>query len=146
MLKLADGSCLLPGFAYSAGQAALQEASDMQPKEADFLTLFDRMKQHYPSDLGRAALETAILRSFKAFDKFPVCRNGCTSPVKRWSKRPHLQSPATGPSRYRSFTSLVDLGCSIGGDTLALAKIAPTLGASILIRCDWPWPRPTRRF
>jgi len=27
------------------GQAALQEASDMQPKEADFLTLFGRMKQ-----------------------------------------------------------------------------------------------------
>jgi hypothetical protein len=30
--------------------------------------------------------------------------------------------------RYRPFKRLVDLGCSIGGDTLALAAVAPTCG------------------
>jgi hypothetical protein len=30
--------------------------------------------------------------------------------------------------RYRPFRILADLGCSIGGDTLSLAAISPTLG------------------
>jgi SAM-dependent methyltransferase len=31
-------------------------------------------------------------------------------------------------SRFEGFRRLVDLGCSVGGDTLSLAKIAPTTG------------------
>ena len=34
-------------------------------------------------------------------------------------------------ARYKGLKSLIDLGCSIGGDTLALAQIAPTTGVDI---------------
>ncbi|GAH06876.1 unnamed protein product, partial [marine sediment metagenome] len=34
-------------------------------------------------------------------------------------------------ARYRSFEHLLDLGCSIGGDTINLAKYAPTTGVDI---------------
>ena len=34
-------------------------------------------------------------------------------------------------ARYRSFERLLDLGCSIGGDTINLANYAPTIGVDI---------------
>ena len=111
------------------GQAALQEASDMQPKEADFLTLFGRMKQHYPSDLGRAALETAILR-VSAGDKFPAA-NRMYFTREALEQATSFAIASYRASRYRAFSQLVDLGCSIGGDTLALAGLAPTLGIDL---------------
>ncbi len=117
------------GLLTPQGQTALQEAAALQPTEADFLSLFDKLKRRYPVDLARAALETAILR-IKAFEKFPSASN-------MYFTREALEQATSftiasyRADRYRSFTSLVDLGCSIGGDTLALAKIAPTLGVDL---------------
>lgn len=111
------------------GQTALQEALALQPKEADFLTLLGKMQKHYPVELARAALETAILR-LSADEKFPNAAN-------LYFTREALEQATSSlvasyrAERYCGCSLLVDLGCSIGADTLALAGIAPTLGIDL---------------
>ncbi|RPI34616.1 MAG: SAM-dependent methyltransferase [Chloroflexota bacterium] len=113
----------------SEGQDALQEAMALQPREEDFLSLFTALSRRFPPDLARAALETAILRG-EAAGKFPF------SGQMYFTRQALEQSTAFPVSsyraeRFRSFRRLVDAGCSIGGDTLALAPVAPTAGIDI---------------
>ena len=53
-----------------AGQDALYAAMGLQPREKDFLRLYQTLAKRYPRKLARAALETAILRG-QAQSKFP---------------------------------------------------------------------------
>jgi SAM-dependent methyltransferase len=120
---------LLPDFhslLTPTGQQALRAAVDLQPGEADFLPNFDALCRSYPPALARAALEVAILRR-EAAAKFPRAE-------RMYFTRPALEQAsnhAVASYRARRFTGLerlVDLGCSVGGDTASLAELAPTLG------------------
>jgi hypothetical protein len=109
-----------------AGQEALQAAEALKPREADFLRLQASLSRRYPAGLARAALETAILR-LEAAVKFPQANH-------MYFTRPALEQAsghavaAYRAGRYRGCARAIDLGCSIGGDTLALAEALPTTG------------------
>jgi hypothetical protein len=109
-----------------SGQEALQAATALSPRESDFLIHFQALSRRFPPDLARAALETVILRreasvKFPFADKLNLTREALeqASPYEVSSYR---------AERFRPFSFLADLGCSIGGDTFALAAIAPTIG------------------
>ncbi len=108
------------------GEAILQAAMAVEPREVDFLHHFQNLSRQYPRELARAALETAILRG-EAAGKFPRAE-------ELYFTRPALEQATPTPvsayrsKRYDPFEYLVDLGCSIGADTRALAAHAPTLG------------------
>jgi hypothetical protein len=108
------------------GQQALQDAMQMDPREADFLPLFTALSRRYSPETARAALEIAILRK-EAAAKFPFAE-------RMYFTREALEQASAYPvsayrsQRYRPYKRLADLGCSVGGDTLALAGQAPTTG------------------
>jgi len=113
----------------SQGQVALQAAERLQPVESDFLAHFQRLNRHFPEDLARVALEIAILRR-EAGVKFPFASR------MYFTRQALEQASAWEVSCYRArrfqgFNRLVDLGCSIGGDTLALAQFAPVVGIDL---------------
>ena len=124
-MELNDFTVLLtPG-----GQEALHEAARREPREADFLQHFTYLSSKYPPGLARAALETAILRR-EAAVKFPASG-------RMYFTRAALEQASSSvvaayrAARYRPFDCLVDLGCSIGSDSLALAAVAPMLGLEL---------------
>ena len=112
-----------------SGQEVLQAALDLQPQEGDFLRHFTTLSRRYPPELARAALETAILRG-EAVHKFPAAAQLYFTRQALEQASSHAVSVYRS-ERFRAFHGLVDLGCSIGGDTLALAVHAPTLGLDI---------------
>jgi hypothetical protein len=123
---------LLPEFQYlltPAGQEALTSAAALEPVEASFLACFDTLCRRYPPPLARAALEVAILRREGAA-KFPLAE-------RMYFTRPALEQASSQAvadyraQRFAAFERLFDLGCSIGGDTLALAAYAPTIGIDL---------------
>lgn len=111
------------------GNEALELAARLNPREEDFLRLYQIIERKFPPEIVRAALEVAILRG-KAGQKFPFAD-------RMFFTREALQQ-ASGwevatyrADRYAGFDWILDLGCSIGGDTLALARMAPTIGVDI---------------
>ncbi len=112
-----------------SGQDAIQSAAALEPREVDFLRHFTALKKQYPVELARAALETAILRR-AALAKFPQAG-------QMYFTRPALEQASSAEVstqravRFQGFARSIDLGCSIGGDTLALAEKAPTLGIDL---------------
>lgn len=108
------------------GDEVLQAAMALEPREEDFLRHFQSLSRRYARDLARAALEIAILRR-EAAGKFPQAE-------RLYFTRQALEQATPTPvsayrsKRFNSFETLVDLGCSIGGDTRSLAAHAPTLG------------------
>jgi hypothetical protein len=111
------------------GQEALEMAVRFNPREEEFLHHFQTLTRHFPPEMGRAALETAILRK-EGLIKFPFAE-------KMFFTRPALQQ-ASGweiacyrAGRYAGFERVFDMGCSIGSDTLALSPIAATTGIDL---------------
>jgi hypothetical protein len=108
------------------GQEAIAAAEQLQPREVHFLSHLQALSRHYPPDLARAVLEIAILR-LEAKVKFPFAD-------KLYFTREALEQASSfeistyRAKRYRGFEQLVDLGCSVGSDTLALGQVAPTIG------------------
>jgi hypothetical protein len=112
-----------------AGQVMLQRVEELQPVEADFLVHFTRLRQSYPPELARLALEVAILRR-EAADKFPFAERLYLTRQAMEQASVYAVSAYRG-QRLRPFGRLADLGCSVGGDTLILASLAPTLGIDL---------------
>jgi SAM-dependent methyltransferase len=113
----------------SSGQATLQAAQALAPREVDFLVHFSVLCRQYPAELARAALETILLRE-KAVVKFPHAdRMYFTREALEQASSWEVSSYRA--KRYRPYDFIVDLGCSIGGDTFALAEAAPTIGIDI---------------
>lgn len=112
-----------------AGQAALQVASALRPRESDYLSCLQQLSRAVPEWLARPALEIAILRG-EAVGKFPFAD-------RLYLTREALEQASPWEvaryraERYRPFDRLADLGCSVGGDALALAEIAPVVGVDI---------------
>lgn len=110
------------------GQAALLEAHRQQPRETDFLAHFQALCRHYPADLARLALETAILQR-EAQSKFPEA----VAQRTYWTREALEQASSYVVSSYRAmryqpYPLAADLGCSAGGDTLALAEVTGVIG------------------
>ena len=111
------------------GQEAIRAAEALAPREVDFLTHFQALSRRYRSDLARDALEMAILRR-EATTKFPFAE-------KMHFTREALEQASSWQvstyraSRFSEFERLIDLGCSIGADSLALAGMAPTIGVDL---------------
>jgi len=111
------------------GQWALESAMAFAPREKDFLSDFGMLAKRFPREVARAALTTAILRG-EAEDKFPQAD-------KLYFTREALeQATPWGVAQYRSarfqgFGTIYDLGCSVGSDSLALARSAPVVGVDI---------------
>ena len=102
-------------------------AMALSPTEARFLTCFEKLRKRYPIEIAKAALETAILRQ-KAASKFQnAARMFFTKEaLEQSSSEIVAQHRAT---RFRGSQHIADLCCGIGGDALALAKVATTLSA-----------------
>lgn len=111
------------------GIDALQLAAGLNPREEDFLRHFQVIERRFPADIVRAALETAILRR-EATQKFPFAE-------KMFFTRQALQQASRWEiavyraARYADFDIALDLGCSIGSDTLAMAGVVFTIGLDI---------------
>jgi hypothetical protein len=102
-----------------AGQQAIAAAAELGPTEESFLSCLTRLQKQFDSELAKAALETVILRR-KARAKF--VRAG----QMYFTREALEQASGETLARYRAerfapFNSLADLGCGLGGDTLALA-------------------------
>jgi hypothetical protein len=110
----------------SYGQEALAAASQLIPREQDFLAHFTKLSKRYPPELARAALEIAILR-LEAADKFPQAGFMYFTRAALEQASNQVVS-AYRAGRYQGFERLFDLGCAVGGDTLALAAQAPVTG------------------
>lgn len=111
------------------GQKALLDAEALQPRENDFLSHYQSLSRRYPADMARAALETAILR-LEAKKKFLFAERMYFTREALEQASPWEVSTYRA-QRYRSFVRMIDLGCSIGSDTLALANVAPTTGVDL---------------
>jgi hypothetical protein len=107
------------------GREALELAMARKPDETAFLAEFQFLSRRFPEDIARAAVEQAILRR-KAVAKF-------TSAERMFFTRVALEqstSEAVASHRAKRFAGsslILDLGCGIGGDSLALARIAPVI-------------------
>jgi len=102
------------------GQAALDAATLLAPTDATFLAAFDKLRRRFDPDLAKAAIETVILRS-KARGKFPDTE-------RLYFEREALEqaTPAAvaghRAARLAAFATVLDLGCGLGADAIALAR------------------------
>jgi hypothetical protein len=112
-----------------SGQEILQAATALAPRESEFLIHFQSLSRHYPPDLARAALEIGILRR-EAIVKFPFASELYLT-RQSLEQASSFEVSSHRAERFRQFAYVTDLGCSIGGDTFALAKNTPTIGMDI---------------
>ena len=111
------------------GQEILRKAEALAPRESDFLAHFSALSKRCPLELARAALETAILRR-EAGEKFPSAgQMYFTRPALEQAT--HYEVSNYRARRYQGFEHIAALGCSIGGDSLALAKQARLTGIDL---------------
>jgi hypothetical protein len=111
------------------GQEALRTAEELQPEEKNFLAHYSRLAKLYPANMARAALETAILR-LEARNKFPSAEKMYFTREALEQATPYEVS-AYRSQRYQDIRYTADLGCSIGGDTLALASVTRPVGIDL---------------
>jgi SAM-dependent methyltransferase len=113
----------------ATGEKALADAQALEPHEKDYLRNLQVLEKKYPRQLAQAALETAILR-VEGRRKFPHADS-------LYFTREALEQASPNPvSEYRSerfqqFEYLLDLGCSIGSDSIHMAHFAPTTGIDL---------------
>jgi SAM-dependent methyltransferase len=108
------------------GQEILNAAVELSPREVDFLQHFQALSRQYPRELARAGLEIAITR-IEAAGKFPQSRQLYFTPEALQQASSYTIS-CYRSRRYEGLDTILDLGCSAGGDSLALAQVAPTFG------------------
>jgi len=111
------------------GQEAIAAASQVKPKEAEYLRHFQQLEKKFPRKIAQAALETAILR-LEAEQKFPQADRMYFTREALEQASPHLVSQYRS-ERYQNCESLMDLGCSIGGDTISMSRKAHVTGIDI---------------
>jgi hypothetical protein len=113
----------------TAGQEILQAADLLQPREVDFLAHYTTLCRSFPAELARAALEIAILR-LEARSKFGAA-GGMYFTRQALEQATSEQVSQYRSQRYQNCRRLVDLGCSIGSDTVALAERAFSVGIDL---------------
>ena len=108
------------------GQEALAAAGQLQPKEADYLRHFQNLEKQFPKQIAQAVLETAILRK-EAQKKFPQADKMYFTREALEQASPH-QVSSYRAERFHDYSSLVNLACSIGSDTLNMGRMATSTG------------------
>jgi protein-L-isoaspartate O-methyltransferase len=106
----------------SAGQRLLAELAEVPLSDAEVLPTLTRLRAHYSPEQARAAVEQTLLRR-RAAAKFPDA-------ARLFFTREALEqasSAAVASHRARRFAGagcahVLDVGCGIGADTLALAR------------------------
>ena len=112
-----------------AGQAVLAEVQACLPKEADYLAHFQAFSRRFPQGLTQAALEIAIQRG-RAVVKFPFGDQLYFDRETLEQASPYRVAVHTA-RRYRGCTTVLDMGCAAGGDSLALAEHVPVIGLDL---------------
>ena len=105
-----------------AGQELLARAAALEPSVARYPACLDRLAKLAPRDLGRAALDTLLLRA-KALDKFESASR------LYFTREGYEMASGTVAARQRAgrfskFARVADLGSGIGGDAVELARVA----------------------
>lgn len=108
------------------GQEALQKAIALEPRERDFLQHFDNLCRRFPPELARAALETAIWQQ-QAAKKFPK-KPQIYFTREALEQASNYEISAYRAERYAQMNTVLDMGCSVGSDTLAFAELVPAVG------------------
>lgn len=112
-----------------AGQDLLQQVMADGPREVDFLRHYQPLSRSHPPELARLALEVAILRG-EAVDKFPYASEMYFTRQAFEQATPYEVS-SFHARRFDRFPQVVDLGCSVGGDSLALARACRVVGVDL---------------
>jgi SAM-dependent methyltransferase len=108
------------------GQWALESAMAFFPREKDFLADFKMLAKRFPRETARTALTIAILRG-EAIKKFPEAEKMYFTREALEQASPWVVAAARA-KRFQGFQQILDFGCSVGGDSLALAQSAPVFG------------------
>lgn len=111
------------------GAEVLQAAQALEPTETAYLAHFTTLSRLYPPEICRAALETAILRQ-EAKSKFPDTHQMFFA-RSALEQATHWEVSRYRAKRYQGFENRIDLGCSIGSDTAALAAWGRTTGIDL---------------
>jgi SAM-dependent methyltransferase len=112
-----------------AGRAAVAQASSLDLSSAGRLRAAEAMRAAVGPELGPLALEQAVLKD-RARSKHPAGE-------RLWWTAEALEQASSydvATHRARRFAGaprVLDLGCSVGGDLLPLAAVAPTVGVDI---------------
>jgi SAM-dependent methyltransferase len=115
---------LLRRLASPEGRGVLQAARELESGEENFLAVWTALQRAGAErELARGALETAILRAragkkFSRAQEMFFTREGLEQASAEALSRHRA-------ARFRGAERIADLGCGIGGDTLALAECAP---------------------
>ncbi len=113
----------------SSGEGALEAAVARQPREADFLNHLQALSRHFPYELAKAALVTAVLRR-EAAAKFPLAGQMYLT-REAFEQASSYEVSTYRAGRYQGFPWRIDLGCSIGGDSLGLASQGRVAGIDL---------------
>ncbi len=113
------------------GQRLLSEVSDPPINARNHLQVASDLRQRLAPGLAQAVIETVLLRQ-RALSKFERAAD-------MYFTRPALeQASAEVISHYRAakyaaagMQTIADLGCGIGGDALAMAKVAQVIGVDL---------------
>ncbi len=110
------------------GLEALRQAHAAAPREENFLADLAALERRgIERGLARGALETALLR-IRAGKKFS--RAGAMFFTREGLEQSTPESVSRRrAARFQGFAAIADLGCGIGGDTIALAGSAPVVAA-----------------
>jgi len=117
---------LLAQLQSPTGQRLLLAAGEVVQSEPDFLRAAQSLGRTFPERLARAAVEQVLLRR-RAEAKFDGAAD-------LYFTRDGLeQSTSSAVARHRAarfsdFPQVFDLGCGIGGDSLALARVTQVVG------------------
>ncbi len=116
---------LLRRLETAEGETVLRAAAERHPTEGSFLAESQHLARRYPERLARAAVEQAILRrraraKFEDADRMFFLRE----PLEQATAEPVARHRAR---RFAGAPWIVDLGCGIGGDTLALSTAGSVL-------------------
>jgi SAM-dependent methyltransferase len=115
------------GLFTDTGRAGIAAATALTPREQDFLAHFQKLSKQFPSDIARSALETAIFR-LEAQKKFGDNAKKLFFTREALEQATPWQVAAYRAKRFAGFETVLDLGCSIGGDTLYMSKESRVIG------------------
>jgi hypothetical protein len=111
------------------GRSALAEAAAQDPRPEDYLSLTQQLGRRFPPPLARAAAQQAILRR-RAKAKFDAA-DGMFFTPQGLEQATHGAVAEYRAGRFGAWPLVFDLGCGIGGDSLALAAHSPVLAIDL---------------